>query len=140
AIGEETEETDLLTYVENIRNLLNQVKVKYAEGDKDAALSLATKAYLDNFEFLESTLKEAGQDELTQEMETMMRVELRDMISNDASPSEVNSKVDIILENMEIVKIAVPEFGAVVIVTLTVAIIGIVIITNKIRLNPIPQL
>jgi len=135
AIGEITEETDFLTYVENIHNLLNQVKITYAEGDKDTSLSLATKAYLDNFEFLESPLKEAGQKELVDEMETMMRIELRDMIKNDASTLKVDQKVDDILAKMDIVAKVVPEFGTITIMVLSVAIISIVAVTAKSRLS-----
>ncbi|HSB84435.1 MAG TPA: PEFG-CTERM sorting domain-containing protein [Nitrosarchaeum sp.] len=140
AIGEEHKETDLLTYVENIRDLLNQVKVKYAEGDKDTATSLATKAYLDNFEYLESPLKESGQTDLVNEMETMMRVELRDMIKNDASSSQVDQKVDDILAKMDTVAKIVPEFGTITVMVLAVAIISIVVVSAKSRLSIMPRI
>jgi predicted secreted protein with PEFG-CTERM motif len=130
AIGEEAEETDLLTYVENIRNLLNQVKVKYAEGDKDMAQSLATKAYLDNFEFLEGPLEESN-PELVDEIETMMREELRDMISNDAPVSEVDQQVDDILAKMDTVAKIVPEFGTIAVMILVVGIISTMVILSK---------
>jgi len=131
AIGNNTEKTDFLAYVENIQNLLNQVKTKYAEGDKDTALSFATKAYLDNFEFLESPLKEAGQKELVDEMEIMMRIQLRDMIANDAPIEKVNQQVDVILTKMTIVSKVVPEFGTIAMMVLAVAIISIVAVTSK---------
>lgn len=136
--GEEND-VDSQAYVENIERLLTQVKTEYQNGNSDEALSLATKAYLDNFEFLESPLKEAGQEELVKEMETMMRIELRDMIKNGASSSEVNSKVDVILKNMKIVEVTVPEFGPVVMIALAIAIIGIMIASKKTRLNVIPR-
>jgi len=138
--GEETEERDLLEYVENIEDLLTQVKTEYENGNSDVALSLSTKAYLDNFEYLETPLKAAGQEELVEEMETMMRVELREMIKNGASTSEVNSKIDTILENMKIVEVAVPEFGTIVMTVLFIAIIGIIVVTKKTRLSVIPRL
>jgi len=130
AIGEETEETDLLTYVENIRNLLNQVKVTYAEGDKDTALSLATKAYLDNFEFLEGPLDESN-PELVEELETMMREELRDMISNDAPILEVSQQVDDILAKMDTVAKIIPEFGTIAMMILVVGIISTLVLVSK---------
>lgn len=139
-LGEEVEEEDLQEYVENIEELLTQVKTEYENGNSDVALSLSTKAYLDNFEYLETPLKEAGQEELVQELETMMREELREMIKNGASASEVNSKVDTILENMKIVEATVPEFGTIVMVVLFVAIIGIIAVTKKTRLADIPRL
>jgi hypothetical protein len=43
---------------------------------------------------LETPLKEAGPEVVT-EMETMMRIELRDMIKNKASISDANSKIEI---------------------------------------------
>jgi len=131
AIGDETKETDLLQYVENIHNLLNQVKNTYAEGDKDAALSFATKAYLDNFEYLEGPLKETGNVELVSEIEEMLREELRAMIKNEVSPTEVNQQVDSILEKMESVKVAIPEFGSIVTIALAIAIIGTIIATSR---------
>lgn len=131
AIGDETEETNLLQYVENIHNLLNQVKITYADGDKDAALSFATKAYLDNFEHLEGPLKETGNTELVSEIEEMLREELRAMIKNEASSAEVDQQVDSILEKMESVKVAVPEFGSIVTVALAIAIIGTIIATSR---------
>jgi predicted secreted protein with PEFG-CTERM motif len=140
AIGEDTEETDFLTYVENIRNLLNQVKITYAEGDKDTAMSMATKAYLDNFEYLESPLKEAGQKDLVDEMETMMRIELRDMIKNDDSVSQVNQKVDDILEKMDAVAKVVPEFGTIAMMILAVSIISIIAVSAKSRLKIMPRI
>jgi predicted secreted protein with PEFG-CTERM motif len=130
ATGEETEETDLMTYVENIRNLLNQVKVTYAEGDKDTALSLATKAYLDNFEFLEKPVKESN-PELVTEVETMMRIELRDMISNNAPASEVNQQVDDILAKIDTVAKIVPEFGTITVMILVVGIISTMVLLSK---------
>ena len=130
AIGEETEETDLMTYVENIRSLLNQVKITYAEGDKDTSLSLATKAYLDNFEFLEGPLEESN-PELVEELETMMREELRDMIRNDTPVSEVNQQVDDILAKMDTVAKIVPEFGTIAVMILVVGIISTMILLSK---------
>jgi predicted secreted protein with PEFG-CTERM motif len=70
----------------------------------------------------------------------MMRVELRDMIKNDASVSEVNSKIDTILENMKVVEVAVPEFGIIMMAVLFIAIIGIIAVTKKTRLTSIPRL
>lgn len=134
AIGQNSDEIDYLTYIENIRNLLNQVKTTYAQGDKDSALGLATTAYLDNFEFLESPLKDAGQRELVDEVETLMRIELRDMITNDVPASEVNQQIDVILEKIDTVAKVVPEFGTLAMMILAVAVISIVAITAKSRL------
>ncbi len=139
AIGAITEDTDLLTYVENIRNLLNQVKVTYASGDSDTALSLATKAYLDNFEYLEGPIKKSD-PELVDKLEAMMRVELRDMINNDAPVSEVEQQVDDILAKMDTVAKIVPEFGTIAVVILAIAIISVIAVSAKSRLNIMPRI
>ena len=139
-LGVEMQEEDLLVYVDNIQDLLMQTKQAYENNDSDSALSFATKAYLDNFEFLEGPLKESGNDEIVQEIETMLREELRTMIKNGVPSDEVNQQVDAILEKMDEVKVAVPEFGPIAIIALAVSITGIIIATSKkTRLNIISK-
>jgi len=135
-LGEEFEETNLLEYVENIQELLEQTKQEYANGDTDLALSLATKAYLDNFEFLEGPLIELDQKELMEEVEVMLREELRTMIKNGEPSSKVNAQVDAILVKMDTIGTVVPEFGTIVMMILAVAIISVVIVTTKSRIVP----
>lgn len=139
AIGEESKETDLLTYVENIRNLLTQVKEKYAQGDKDMALSLATKAYLDNFEFLEGPVEQTDPD-LVHELETMMREELRNKISNNAPASEVNQQVDAILAKMDTVAKIVPEFGTIAVMILVIGTISAIVLVSKSKNLMLPKI
>jgi hypothetical protein len=99
--GEESEEeSGLGVYFENIEHLLDEVKETYAEGMTDEALSLATKAYLDNYEFLEAPISQHD-DELMEEIEILMREELRDMIKTGASSDDINSHIDVILEKLE---------------------------------------
>ncbi len=128
--GEESEVIELTDYVENIRNLLTEAKEEYAKGETDKALSLTTKAYLDNFEFLESTVG-AQDPELNEEVEEMMREELRDLIKNGASVDKVNSHIDEILLKMDQVAVIVPEFGPMALIVLSVAIIAVLIIGIK---------
>jgi predicted secreted protein with PEFG-CTERM motif len=137
--GEVESEEDLLVYVENIENLLTSVKTEYQNGNTDTALSLATKAYLDNFEFLEGPLEESGNEELVHEIEIMMREDLREMIKNKAPSNEIDQHVDSILEKMESVKVAVPEFGSIVLIALALAIIGVVATSKVSRLSIIPR-
>ena len=132
AAGEKTEETDPLTYVENIRNLLTQVKTSYAQGDKDTSLSLATKAYLDNFEYLEAPISKTD-PALVKELETMMRLELRDKINNNVPASEVNQHVDAILAKMDTVAKIVPEFGPIATMILIVGVISAIVLISKNR-------
>ncbi len=129
--GVESEEVELLSYVENVRSLLQQTKEQYASGNTDVALSLATKAYLDNFEYLESSVGKQN-PELKNDMEQMMRVELRDMIKNGSPASEVNTHIDKILLKMNDVAKIVPEFpfGAVIVMT---SVVGIVVAITKVK-------
>lgn len=108
--GIETEKTELTDYVLNIRNLLSEAKDEYGNGKTDEALSLVTKAYLDNYEFLEATVGDQD-SELNDEIEHKMREELRDRIKNGAPVSEVNTLIDEILVKMDTVETIVPEFG-----------------------------
>jgi hypothetical protein len=98
--GEESEEEGLGVYFENIEQLLDEVKETHAEGMTDEALSLATKAYLDNYEFLEAPIAQHD-DDLMEEIEILMREELREMIKTGASSDDINSHIDVILEKLE---------------------------------------
>lgn len=132
--GEKFEETNLLEYVENIHKLLEQTKQEYAKGNTDLALSLATKAYLDNFEFLEGPLIELEQKELMEEVEIMLSEELPTMIKNGESSSKINAQIDAILVKMNTIGTVVPEFGTVATMILIIAITSIVIVTTKSRI------
>ncbi|GKS66999.1 hypothetical protein YTPLAS73_05460 [Nitrosarchaeum sp.] len=134
-LGEESEEANLLEYVENIQELLEQTKQEYAKGDTDLALSLATTAYLDNFEFLEGPLIELDQKELMEEVEIMLREELRTMIKNGESSSKINAQVDTILEKMDTIATVVPEFGTITMIILSVALVSIIGLTARSRLS-----
>ncbi|WP_255486623.1 PEFG-CTERM sorting domain-containing protein [Candidatus Nitrosotenuis sp. DW1] len=130
-MGVESEDADLLDYVENIRSLLKETKEEYAAGNTDEALSLATKAYLDNFEFLESPIAQQN-PELKEDIEHMMREELRDMIKAGAPASEVDTQVDAILVKMNDVAKIVPEFPFGALIAMT-SILGVVIAITKIK-------
>jgi len=134
-LGIESEETNPLDYVENIRELLEQTKVEYANGDTDLALSLVIRAYLDNFEFLEAPLIELDRKELSEEVEIMLRDELRDMIKNGESISKIDSQIDAILVKMDTIAEVVPEFGTIAMMILVVSIISIIVVTSKSRIS-----
>ena len=119
--------SELLDYVETIRILLVDAKAEYRQGNTDLALSHVTKAYLDNYEFLEAPLIDAGERELMGEIELMMRKDLRSMIQSEAPVSQVDAQIDAILERMDTVAVIVPEFGAATAAILLVAITAIVV-------------
>ncbi|MCY4491243.1 MAG: PEFG-CTERM sorting domain-containing protein [Thaumarchaeota archaeon] len=131
----ESNDDDPLIFVENIRNLLEETRQAYNNGEKDLALSLAAKAYLDHYEFLEAPLVDLGHEELMKKVEVMLRVELRDMIRSDADPGMVSAHIDDILAEMDEIAVIVPEFGTIAVMILVVAIVGIITITSKSRLG-----
>src|SRR5574338_553513 len=55
-------EGGLEVYFTNIVNLLNLANQEYSDGDADAAISDATKAYLDNYEYLEAPISKHDKD------------------------------------------------------------------------------
>lgn len=134
-LGVEDQGNELLDYVENIRYLLEQTKIEYGNGNNDIALSLATRAYLDNYEYLEGPLIDLGQEELMKEVEIMLREELREMIKNEEPASQINNQVEEILDKMNNIATAVPEFSTITMMILVVSIISIVTITTKSKIR-----
>ena len=128
---EVSEEDKLQGYVDNIVDLLTRADAAYASGDSDLALSLVTKAYLDNFEFLESPLVNAGERELMEDVEHEMREELRTMIKNGAPASEVSSQIETVLVKMETVAVVVPEFGTIAMMVLVVSIVAVIALASR---------
>jgi len=125
----------LLQYVDNIRELLEQSRTKYAEGDIEEAKRLAMKAYIDNYEYLEDPVEEQN-EELNDELEIMLREELQALMRKNASLEQVEEKMDAILERITIVEAIVPEFNSLVFLVLITAIIP-VILFSKVKLNGI---
>ena len=125
----------LLQYAYNIRELLEQSKIKYAEGDIEEAKRLAMKAYIDNYEYLEDPVEEQN-EELNDELEIMLREELQALMRNNAPLEQVEEKIDAILERITMVEAIVPEFNSLVFLVLTTAIIP-VILFSKVKLNKI---
>lgn len=91
-------------FVEKIRTLLGELKQAYAAGNYTQADSLAVEAYLDNFEHVEGPLVDAGQMQLKDDMEQLMRVQLRDMIKEKVPADQINAHVDNILDKLNLVE------------------------------------
>jgi hypothetical protein len=98
--GEESGEVGLESRFENIENHLSEVKEYYADGNTDEALSHATKAYLDEYEYLEAPISQYD-DELMEKIEIMLREDLRKMIKDGAPTDDVNAHIDAILQNLD---------------------------------------
>ncbi|RMF29111.1 MAG: hypothetical protein D6752_06505, partial [Candidatus Nitrosothermus koennekii] len=77
-LGIERTEVEKPTVAE-IRLMLDALLDEYEEGEYEEALEIATKAYIEKFEFLEADI-EAVDEELKEETEIMLREELRQLI------------------------------------------------------------
>jgi hypothetical protein len=80
-------------YIENTKRLLQQVSLEYKDGNHTAAEELATTAYLDNFEFVEIDLVKHNAKALSDQIEQMMRVQLREMIKTQVSQGKIDSQI-----------------------------------------------
>ena len=69
-----------------------------------------------------------------EEVEIMLREELRGMMKSGASVSEVNSQIDAILIKMDPVDVVVPEFSTIAMMILAVAIIASILFASKSKL------
>ena len=83
-------------HIEITRQLLHQVSVEYKKGNFTAAGELAIRAYLDNFEYVEQDLEKHGAKDLKEQIEQMMRVELRAMIKSGVSQDQLDSQINAI--------------------------------------------
>ena len=99
----ESEEVNLQAFIDNIRNLLADTKDELAAGNKDLALSYAVKVYLDNYEFLELPLLNAGEGDLMREVEIMLRTDLQNLIREE-SLGAVNAHIDDILDKIDTIE------------------------------------
>lgn len=129
-----TVEIDILEYFDEIERLLNESKIAYRNGDTKTAFNLVTSAYLDNYEFVEGPLGEVD-PELVLKIEIDMREKLRNMIKNNESPDKVDAQIDMILVDLAQAKKVIPEFGTIVMLILSIAIISIIGLTAKSRLS-----
>jgi len=98
-----TKNNDVIDTVKNIENLLDQISIKYKSGDKDTAFSLASTAYLENYEYIEGTIASKNR-QLMEKTELMLRVDLRNLIKNGSPQADIDSKIDSIKGELEKVK------------------------------------
>jgi len=88
------ESNKYIDYLQNARNLLKQTSVEYKNSNYTGAEELAIVAYLDNFEYVESELEKKGSHSLMQDIEHMMREELRDLIKNKANQTQLDMHIN----------------------------------------------
>jgi hypothetical protein len=83
-----------IVYTETARNLLNRVSTEYKKGNFSGAEELATRAYLDNFEYVEAPLEKKGGSEIMKQLEGMMRKDLREMIKDEVPYEKLLSHIN----------------------------------------------
>jgi hypothetical protein len=89
-----------LKVIAEIRNILNQTIQEYKQQNYNEAENLAIGAYLDNFEYIENILAEKDKA-FMQNIEVMLREQLRQMIQNKVSPEELQQHIDKINSNLD---------------------------------------
>ncbi|WKT57524.1 hypothetical protein QVH35_09160 [Candidatus Nitrosotenuis chungbukensis] len=95
-----TKNSEVMSTINNVKKLLDQVSVRYNDGDVSGAFGLATEAYLENYEYVESAI--AAKDlNLMEKIEFMLRVELRSMIQNEDPIEDIDAKINSIKENLD---------------------------------------
>lgn len=97
AINRDLLKTQTLTmseenFFENIRNLYDQMFTSLDQNDYVKAEELAIEAYLENFEFLEPSIKSSN-PELLSSLEIEMRENLRDMIKSHDDVNQIKDFV-----------------------------------------------
>jgi plastocyanin len=88
-----------LQIISNIRILLNQIIDEYKQQNYTGAQDLATKAYLDNFEFIEAPLLKLDKS-LKQNTELMLREQLRQLIKDKVPFENIQKLVNNINGNL----------------------------------------
>jgi hypothetical protein len=86
--------------IAEIRNILNQTIQEYKRQNYNEAETLAIRAYLDNYEFIENAIAEKDKA-LMQNIEVMLREQLRQMIQNKVSIEELQQHIDKINSNLD---------------------------------------
>jgi hypothetical protein len=96
----EAEERNPAEIITKIRSLLNQTIVEYQNNNSTGASALAEEAYLENYEFIESALEEQNET-LMEETEVMLREQLRDLVKNESTKSDIQMLVEKINSNLD---------------------------------------
>lgn len=88
----EDESNKFVDYLQNARDLLNQTSVEFKNSNYTGAEELANTAYLDNFEHVE--LEEKGSPSFMEDLELMIREELRDLIQGKVDQTELDMHIN----------------------------------------------
>ena len=97
--GSDADERKPIEIITSIRSLLNQTIVEYQNKNLSGASALVEEAYLENYEFIEAPLAEQNET-LMEETEVMLREQLRDLVKNDNTETDVQMLVEKINSNL----------------------------------------
>lgn len=75
-------------------DLLNQTPIEFKNSNYTGAEELANTTYLDNFEHVEHELEEKGSPSFMEDLEHMMREELRDLIQDKVDKTELDMHIN----------------------------------------------
>jgi hypothetical protein len=95
----EADERNPSEIITTIRSLLNQTIVEYQNKNFTGASALVEEAYLENYEFIEAPLAEQNET-LMEETEVMLREQLRDLVKDDNTETDVQMLVEKINSNL----------------------------------------
>ena len=98
------QQSNVISTIDNIEKILDDVSSSYRNGDSDAAFSLVTDAYLENYEYIEGAISQKDR-QLMQKIELMMREDLRSIIKNGDIIDNVDAKINSIKSELEKVRI-----------------------------------
>ena len=98
---EENEESDPLTILSNIRNLLDKSITELNIGNYTGASELVDIAYIDNYEYIEDPLKGLDKD-LMEETEVMIREDFTSAIEDKKSLDAITTLHNAIKSNLDI--------------------------------------
>jgi len=96
----EEAESDHVTILSNIRNLLDKSITELNTGNYTGASELVDIAYIDNYEYIEDPLKELDQD-LMEETEVMIREDLASAIEDKKPLGEITTLHNNIRSNLD---------------------------------------
>ena len=97
---EENKESDPLTILSNIRNLLDKSITEVNTGNYTGASELVDIAYIDNYEYIEDPLNELDKD-LMEETEVMIREDFASAIEDKKSLDEITTLHNAIKSNLD---------------------------------------
>jgi len=97
---EENEKNNSLTILSNIRNLLDKAITELNAGNYTGASELVDIAYIDNYEYIEDSLKDLDKD-LMEETEVMIREDFAGAIEDKKALDEITILYNNIKSNLD---------------------------------------